>query len=984
MADKKPSNRERIKEIVTGIEAGIQDLFQSDKFADYLRTMSRFHSYSYNNTILIHMQMPSATHVAGFNKWKNQFGRHVKKGEKGLTIIAPTPFKKRIEEMKLDPDTRAPVLDHDGNVIMEEREIEIPLFRPVKVFDVSQTEGRPLPSLVAPLTGDVQQYEAFMEALRRTSPVPVQFKPLREGLDGFLNLEDQTITIREGMSQVQTVCAAVHEITHAMLHNREQERLSAAAGTEQAEKLKPKDQNTKEVEAESVSYTVCQYYGIETSANSLGYIATWSKDKSLPELKASLETISKTANILITSIDRHFQEICKEQGIDLTTQQPEQDAPSAAPDTLEQFAADLYDFMDQLHQEGVLKHPFTQDPKERSIADLVIEMRKGYFEGVRGPLNYLIEHTDLILTDLTKAKTLLARLDGLVQTQDAPAAELPPDTPERFISDMLDMLDHLYQAGLIKKNSPPDNREQTKANLVRTLQVNPSIVRATLEQFVQQNTGAAEAKVMLDRLDGLAQSVPLKEYVYKMEANPRTVGAIDQQFIQAYERTAQGTLKPDRVLFFGTADKCAGILKKLQSGELKPDDFFQPGTARISHYKTKDGAELDAFVGPDDKVYMGRRDHYDNRGHYLNADKSLLYLSDNTVMFDFVSGSSYAATQAELLAQGCFTMEDYAEFDALRVGVLAQFEQVGQLLFAGEPFSFTQPDAAEQAVVVEAQDKQESRLDEYPLPDPAFPADELEQNYGYAGGDLLPLSRERAAELLEQDLTVYMMESGENPAMVFDRDDLMEQPEGMMFAVTREEWEESQDFRQAVLDRMQHQPEREKAFLDHAADCFAIYQVRDDDALRDIRFESLDWLKSKGRAVERDNYDLVYTAPLSTFASADAALDQLWYQFNNDHPADFQHPSVSVSDIIVLKRDGVVSCHYCDSFGFEQLTDFISQKPTVAELEAQVKAGQTISLTDLADAVHREKKKSVVAQLKNQPAQERKKTAPKKSAEKER
>ena len=984
MADKKPSNRERIKEIVTGIEAGIQDLFQSDKFADYLRTMSRFHSYSYNNTILIHMQMPSATHVAGFNKWKNQFGRHVKKGEKGLTIIAPTPFKKRIEEMKLDPDTRAPVLDHDGNVIMEEREIEIPLFRPVKVFDVSQTEGRPLPSLVAPLTGDVQQYEAFMEALRRTSPVPVQFKPLREGLDGFLNLEDQTITIREGMSQVQTVCAAVHEITHAMLHNREQERLSAAAGTEQAEKLKPKDQNTKEVEAESVSYTVCQYYGIETSANSLGYIATWSKDKSLPELKASLETISKTANILITSIDRHFQDICKEQGIDLTAQQPEQDAPSAAPDTLEQFAADLYDFMDQLHQEGVLKHPFTQDPRERSIADLVIEMRKGYFEGVRGPLNYLIEHTDLILTDLTKAKTLLARLDGLVQTQDAPAAELPPDTPERFISDMLDMLDHLYQAGLIKKNFPPDNREQTKANLVRTLHISPSIVRATLEQFVQQNTGAAEAKVMLDRLDGLAQSVPLKEYVYKMEANPRTVGAIDQQFIQAYERTAKGTLKPDRVLFFGTADKCAGILKKLQSGELKPDDFFQPGTARISHYKTKDGAELDAFVGPDDKVYMGRRDHYDNRGHYLNADKSLLYLSDNTVMFDFVSGSSYAATQAELLAQGCFTMEDYAEFDALRVGVLAQFEQVGQLLFAGEPFSFTQPDAAEQAVVVEAQDKQESRLDEYPLPDPAFPADELEQNYGYAGGDLLPLSRERAAELLEQDLTVYMMGSGENPAMVFDRDDLMGQPEGMMFAVTREEWEESQDFRQAVLDRMQHQPERERAFLDHAADCFAIYQVRDNDALRDIRFESLDWLKSKGRAVERDNYDLVYTAPLSTFASADAALDQLWYQFNNDHPADFQHPSMSVSDIIVLKRDGVVSCHYCDSFGFEQLTDFISQKPTVAELEAQVKAGQTISLTDLADAVHREKKKSVVAQLKNQPAQERKKTAPKKSAEKER
>ncbi|RKJ75395.1 hypothetical protein D7X33_17385 [Butyricicoccus sp. 1XD8-22] len=575
---------------------------------------------------------------------------------------------------------------------------------------------------------------------------------------------------------------------------------------------------------------------------------------------------------------------------------------------------------------------------------------------------------------------MLARLDGLVQTQDAPAAELPPDTPEQFISDMLD---HLYQAGLIKKNFPPDNREQTKANLVRTLQVNPSIVRATLEQFIQQDTGAAEAKVMLERLDGLAESVPLKEYVYKMEANSQTVGVADQQFIQAYERTSKGTLKPDRVLFFGTADRCAGLLKKLQSGELKPDDFFQPGTARISHYKTKDGAELDAFVGPDDKVYMGRRDHYDNRGHYLNADKSLLYLSDNTVMFDFVSGSSYAVTQAELLAQGCFTMEDYAEFDALRVDVLAQFEQVEQLLFAGEPFSFTQPDAAEQAEIAEAQDKQESRLDEYPLPDPAFSANELEQNYGYSGGDLLPLSREWAAELLEQDLTVYMVEAGENPAMVFDRDDLMEQPEGMMFAVPRKEWEDSPEFHQCIVDRLNHQEERERAFLDYGGDCFAIYQIKDGAEQRDLHFMNMDWLMSKGLTADRDNYDLVYTGELAA-GQGSSTLERLWEKFNINHPADYHRPSMSVSDIVAVKQDGVVSFHYCDSFGFAKVPDFISQKPSVAELEAQAKAGQAISLTDLAGAVHREKKKSVVAQLKNQPAQERKKTAPKKSAEKER
>ena len=174
MADPKPSNRERIKEIVTSIENNIQELFQSERYFDYLKTMSRFHSYSVNNTILIHMQRPNASLVAGFNQWKNKFGRHVKKGEKGITIIAPTPYKKKIEEMKLDPDTKAPMLDPDGNAIYEEKTVEIPLFRPVKVFDVSQTDGKPLPHLASDLTGNVQQFEVFIEALRRSSPVPME------------------------------------------------------------------------------------------------------------------------------------------------------------------------------------------------------------------------------------------------------------------------------------------------------------------------------------------------------------------------------------------------------------------------------------------------------------------------------------------------------------------------------------------------------------------------------------------------------------------------------------------------------------------------------------------------------------------------------------------------------------------------------------------------------------------------------------------
>ena len=462
-----------------------------------------------------------------------------------------------------------------------------------------------------------------------------------------------------------------------------------------------------------------------------------------------------------------------------------------------------------------------------------------------------------------------------------------------------------------------------------------------------------------------------------------------------------------------------------------------------------------------DIIYLGRRDHYDNRGHYVNGDNSLIHLSDNDKMFNFVSGEGYVISQTDMVAQGYLSQEDYAEYDSLRIGVLAQFQEVKPFLFAGEPFRSSQPKAPEipttdqqealyllddsvylhiqasdggwdytlytkhdmaqldggqlearsMAEVVEYIRKTEeigalavelapmevlnelrehfsqedaalwdTTLDEYPLPDASLTLDDLMD-----GGDLLPVSREQASAFLEQDMTVYMVESMKDPAMVFDQEDLRELPEGMRFAIPREEWEESPDFRRAVLDRMQHQEEREQAFLGHGADCFAIYQVKAGDDTRDIRFESLDWLKSKGRAVERGNYDLVYTAPLSASDSVDAALDQLWYQFNNEHPADFQHPSMSVSDIVALKRDGVVTCHYCDSFGFQQLPDFLTPKPTVAELEDQVKNGQQILLMDLADATHREKgqKKSVVSQLKKQPQAGRKKTAPKKSAEKE-
>ena len=413
----KKSARERLKEITDSIENGIRDVFTSGKYQQYLQTMSRFHRYSFNNTMLIFMQKPDATRVAGFNKWRDDFKRNVKRGEKGIKIIAPAITKKTVEKIKLDPDTKAPMLDENGQAITEKKEISIPRFRVATVFDVSQTEGEPLPELASAIKGNVKQYEAFLEALKRTSPVPVSFEAMNPDCDGVFREGKQNIAIREGMSEAQTVAALVHEITHAKLHNDvfpakndlteydkaelnglpclftknrvdestlpgglfkydlrsthdhvfhsieksvtshragsiitakpvelsatgahvlgEDENLVLRDGTSTLKQFyedHKKDRNTQEVEAESVAYSVCQYYGIETGENSFGYLASWSSSKEVSELKDSLTTTNETASSLITDIDKNFREVCKERGID-----PKEVVAEAEPVTLDTY-----------------------------------------------------------------------------------------------------------------------------------------------------------------------------------------------------------------------------------------------------------------------------------------------------------------------------------------------------------------------------------------------------------------------------------------------------------------------------------------------------------------------------------------------------------------------------------------------------------------------------------------------------------------------
>lgn len=295
----KPNVQDRIKEITNKLEKGIREIFESGKYEKYLKTMSRFHSYSMNNTLLIYMQKPDATLIAGYRSWQEKFSRNVMKGEKGIQILAPCPYKKTVTLDVFDKNMR-PVMDADGNQVQKTQEIMIPAFKPVTVFDVSQTDGEPLPVLAQTLTGEVKDYPLFLEALQKASGSVIRFEELPPGMDGFFSLKDKTITIRDDMSEVQTVCAMIHEITHSRLHDRDQ----FEAGVQ-------KDSKTMEVEAESVAYAVCAYYGIETGSNSFGYIASWSKSKELPELKNSLEMITRASSELIRDIDQSREELVK-------------------------------------------------------------------------------------------------------------------------------------------------------------------------------------------------------------------------------------------------------------------------------------------------------------------------------------------------------------------------------------------------------------------------------------------------------------------------------------------------------------------------------------------------------------------------------------------------------------------------------------------------------------------------------------------------
>ena len=332
LTSEKPA--EKLKEITDRLEQGITELFDSERYKEYLRVMSKFHNYSFNNTLLIAMQKPDASLVAGFSAWKNNFERNVMKGQKGIKIIAPSPFKVKQEMQKIDPHTQKSVIGKDGKPVTEEKEITIPAYKVVTVFDVSQTEGKELPDIaVDELTGDVDRYKDFFAALEKTSPVPIAFEKIEGGSHGYYHLADKRIALNEGMSELQTLKTAIHEIAHAKLHD-----IDLNAPKDGQPRV---DRNTREVEAESVAYTVCQHYGLDTSDYSFGYVAGWSSGRELSELKSSLETIRSAAAEIINSIDENLAELQKAQDKEQTAgqEQPTREGQEAAPEKPDPEAA---------------------------------------------------------------------------------------------------------------------------------------------------------------------------------------------------------------------------------------------------------------------------------------------------------------------------------------------------------------------------------------------------------------------------------------------------------------------------------------------------------------------------------------------------------------------------------------------------------------------------------------------------------------------
>ena len=836
---------DKMKEITDRLEQGIMGVFESERYAEYLRTMSKFHNYSLNNTLLIAMQ--GGNLVKGYRQWEKEFDRHVKPGEKAIKILAPAPYKVKKEREKIDPDTKMPVIGADGKPVMETQEITIPAYKVVSVFDVSQTEGKELPDLsVSELTGDVEQYRDFFAALERTSPFAIAFETLDGGAKGRCYYEENRIAIHEGMSELQNIKTAIHEISHATMHD-----------TAPDDPTRP-DRRTREVQAESVAYAVCQHYGLDTSDYSFGYVAGWSSGKELSELKGSLETIRSTAAKLIETIDGHFAEIQQEKAaVQEQEAQPITLEPQPAQEQTEQ-ATPPESAPQEAEPPAVKYYPINEAAARRA------KEMNSYSDYKPGSAT--AEYRSYVEEAVQLAERQKARVDPMYHEKidsllDTYARKLAANMNKGF------EIDARVPSILIAGGSNFPVRKKEKQNAAR-------------------DTNYREWQDIQGLLDKIRST------------GMGGISADDPQAVQKLEK------------------KLAGLEKAQET--------MKAVNAYYRKHKTLDGCpHLSAESIEKMKADMASQWHIGDKPYPTWA------LSNNSAEIRRVKDRIKSLSQQREIGYVGW------EFEGGKVEANAEANRL-QILFEEKPDAATREELKSNGFrwspKAEAWQRQ--------LTDNAYrSADYIKA--------ILPLSGEKPSELLRAHIRQQKSASQEAPApepiykvhtnprsdsrenlcflqAYIPQEDGKAQIGDVLYIGTPEKCRElmaqlnAGELTQGEVKELYAQAQT----AEQDKDTFSIYQLKRGDETRDLRFEPYDRLQATGHAVDRANYELIYTAPLAP----DTSIEDIYTRFNLDHPADFKGHSLSVSDIVVLHQNGKDTAHYVDSIGYREVPEFFKEQ----------------------------------------------------------
>ena len=911
------NSAERMKEITDRLETGIQELFESERYKAYLTTMSKFHSYSFNNTLLIAMQ--GGQLVAGYNKWRDDFHRNVKKGEKAIKILAPAPFKAKKEVQKLDAQGR-PVMGKDGKPVTEVQEIQVPAFKIVSVFDVSQTEGEPLPSIgVEELTGSVERYGEFFKALEQTSPVPIGFEDIPSGSHGYYHLTEKRIAIQEGMSELQTLKTAIHEIAHSKLHAIDPE----APAIEQADRP---DSRTREVQAESVAYAVCQHYGLDTSDYSFGYVAGWSSGKDLKELKASLETIRATAHELITTIDGHLAQLQKERQaqqeqpqaapLEQAAEQPDPDSvfSKLPPEQQQEMTASVKAMLQTLIDADLKSTgEVSQGTKEAAQAQGFTIAGDGTLEQAKAPQEaayrlesgeYLYIQTSETGYDYTLYGPDYKELDGgQLDNPDLSLAEAgkeilaiherPAGTIEPLTGDGLDdFLEATEQANAIPQPQAWNGIDGLLNGKPFMPEASPADRAAALIELAEKNAprlGSEERQLIVayaeavgdnDKVIGLINRLCEQGYeLQKGQMDSFVKSEIESEIAvaNAKRQIAQNPAAEPVVTILWSESphlkdgqqmplhEAEAVFKELDSA--RRHEREQPGYTGHWYDKTKFRIDFTMQGQPDS--YEGRQDFGDGDGSLIQHIRGYheYYAQDESWKNHVLHHEGPEAWEADK-AQRDMLLHEFVPYMELHCNLATMEQEARRPLRSGETLTPEQTAYFNAVLDYVKECRPLLNQGQYHLPEPPQLAD-FDQS-------LQDYKKQIEAELEQEAATA---------------------------GLTVEEYVAS-DYEAPA------QPN------------FSIYQVPPGPEGRDFRYRSYEELQADGLSVDRKNYQLIYSAPLDK----DITLDEIYRRFNMEHPADYKGHSLSMGDIVVFRQDGKQTAYYVDEGAdYRQVPEFFAQ-----------------------------------------------------------